>query len=79
MHHNPNVRNPHKPHWRAMAATKTRITCCPISTGIDENSLCPSTYDFEIWLASALLAVTLPLLIISAVFFDFWPFKQQDS
>ena len=39
----------------------------------------PPSYDFEIWLASALLAVTFPLLITSAVFFDFWPFKQQDS
>jgi hypothetical protein len=39
----------------------------------------PPTYDFEIWLASALLAVTFPLLITSAVFFEFWPFKQQDS
>jgi hypothetical protein len=39
----------------------------------------PPSYDFEIWLASALLAVTFPLLIISAVFFEFWPFKQQDS
>jgi len=39
----------------------------------------PPSYDFEIWLASALLAVTFPLLIIAAVFFDFWPFKQQDS
>ena len=39
----------------------------------------PPSYDFEIWLASALLAVTFPFLIISAVFFDFWPFKQQDS
>jgi len=39
----------------------------------------PPSYDFEIWLASALLAVTFPFLIISAVFFDFWPFKRQDS
>jgi hypothetical protein len=39
----------------------------------------PPSYDFEIWLASALLAVTFPFLIISAVFFDFWPFRQQDS
>lgn len=39
----------------------------------------PPSYDFEIWLASALLAVTFPFLIISAVFFNFWPFKQQDS
>jgi len=39
----------------------------------------PPSYDFEIWLASALLAVTFPFLIISAVFFDFWPIKRQDS
>jgi hypothetical protein len=39
----------------------------------------PPSYDFEIWLASSLLAVTFPFLIISAVFFDFWPFKQQNS
>lgn len=39
----------------------------------------PPGYDFEIWLASALLAVTFPLLIISAVFFDFWPFRQKDA
>jgi hypothetical protein len=37
----------------------------------------PPSYDFEIWLASALLAVTFPFLIISAVFFNFWPFKQD--
>jgi hypothetical protein len=37
----------------------------------------PPSYDFEIWLASALLAVTFPLLIINPVFFDFWPFKQD--
>jgi len=38
----------------------------------------PPSYDFEIWLASALLAVTFPLLIISAVFFEFWPFKTEE-
>jgi hypothetical protein len=35
-------------------------------------------YDFEIWLASALLAVTFPFLVISAVFFNFWPFRQEE-
>ena len=39
----------------------------------------PPTYDFEIWLASALLAVTFPLLIVSAVFFEFWPFNPRNS
>src|SRR3954453_15053529 len=38
----------------------------------------PPAYDFEIWLASALLAVTFPFLIIAAAFFDFWPFKRVD-
>ena len=35
----------------------------------------PPTYDFEIWLASALLSVTFPLLIFYAEFFQLWPFK----
>lgn len=38
----------------------------------------PPAYDFEIWLASSLLAVTFPFLVISAVFFDFWPIKQNE-
>lgn len=33
----------------------------------------PPTYDFEIWLASALLSVTFPFLIFYAEFFKFWP------
>jgi len=40
----------------------------------------PPTYDMEIWLASALLAVTFPLLIFFAEFFKFWPLaKSQDD
>ena len=38
----------------------------------------PPSYDFEIWLASALLAVTFPFLIIASAFFDFWPIKRAD-
>ncbi len=34
----------------------------------------PPTYGLEIWLASATLAVTFPLLIVQAEFLDFWPF-----
>src|SRR6185436_15813419 len=37
----------------------------------------PPTYDFEIWLASALLSVTFPLLIFYAEFFKFWPLQSQ--
>jgi hypothetical protein len=35
----------------------------------------PPSYDFEIWLASALLSVTFPLLIFYAEFFQFWPLQ----
>jgi hypothetical protein len=37
----------------------------------------PPAYDYEIWLANALLAITFPLLVVEAVYFDFWPFKKQ--
>lgn len=37
----------------------------------------PPTYDFELWIASALLGVTFPLLIFHAVFFDLWPLKRE--
>jgi hypothetical protein len=36
----------------------------------------PPGYTFEIWLASALLAVTFPFLIIFADLFDFWPLRR---
>jgi len=38
----------------------------------------PPTYDTEIWLASALLAVTFPFLIFFAEFFKFWPLAKSD-
>lgn len=36
----------------------------------------PPAYDFEIWLASALLSVTFPLLIFHAEFFQLWPLAK---
>jgi hypothetical protein len=36
----------------------------------------PPGYAFEIWLASALLAVTFPFLIILADLFQFWPLRR---
>jgi hypothetical protein len=39
----------------------------------------PPPYDFEIWLASALLSVTFPLLIFYAEFFQFWPLQRNQS
>jgi hypothetical protein len=41
----------------------------PVSSG-------PPTYDFEIWLATALLSVTFPFLIFYAEFFGFWPLAE---
>lgn len=35
----------------------------------------PPTYLFEIWMASALLGITFPLLIVAADFFKLWPLK----
>ena len=37
----------------------------------------PPAYDMEIWLASALLAVTFPFLIFFAEFFKFWPLAKE--
>ncbi len=36
-------------------------------------------YDFEIWLASALLSVTFPFLIFYAEFFQFWPLQMKTT
>lgn len=36
-------------------------------------------YAFEIWLASALLAVTFPFLIFYAEFFQFWPLRKAEQ
>jgi hypothetical protein len=47
----------------------------PIVTGAVQPG--PPTYDFEIWLASALLSVTFPFLIFYAEFFKFWPLQAQ--
>ena len=33
----------------------------------------PPSYEFEVWLANALLSVTFPLLIFFAAFFAYWP------
>ena len=34
------------------------------------------TYDFEIWLASALLSTTFPFLMFYAEFFKYWPLAK---
>jgi hypothetical protein len=37
----------------------------------------PPAYDFEVWVASALLAVTFPFLAFYADFFQMWPLAQH--
>jgi hypothetical protein len=39
----------------------------------------PPGYEYEIWLASALLAVTFPFLIFFAEFFQMWPLKRIEA
>lgn len=37
------------------------------------------SYTLELWLSSAMLSITFPLLIIYANFLDFWPFKDSKT
>jgi hypothetical protein len=37
----------------------------------------PPTYDFEVWLASALLSTTFPFLMFYAAFFGYWPLAKS--
>ena len=48
----------------------------PVLTGKLHSG--PTTYELEIWLASALLAVTFPFLIFIAEFFKFWPLAKSE-
>lgn len=36
-------------------------------------------YELELWVATALLAVTFPLIVIATGYFDFWPLKRARS
>ncbi len=47
----------------------------PIVTGALPEG--PPAYELEIWMASALLGVTFPLLIFCAEFFNFWPLLKS--
>lgn len=52
-------------------------TLAPHITGALKSG--PPGYDYEIWLASALLAVTFPFLIFYAEFFKMWPLAVIES
>lgn len=49
----------------------------PVISGVVKPG--PPNYDFEIWLASALLAVTFPFLILYAEFFKMWPLYRESG
>lgn len=49
----------------------------PVVTGAVKPG--PPSYDYEIWLASALLGVTFPFLIYYAEFFQMWPLRQAEK
>jgi hypothetical protein len=36
----------------------------------------PPSYDRELWLASAMLAITFPMMVAYANFFQYWPFRS---
>ena len=37
----------------------------------------PPAYDYEIWIANALLSVTFPFLIFLAAYFAYWPLARR--
>lgn len=39
----------------------------------------PGTYELELWLANAMLAVTFPLIVIHSDFFNLWPLGKHDT
>ena len=49
----------------------------PVVTGTVNPG--PPAYEYEIWLASALLGVTFPFLIFFAEFFRMWPLQRADA
>jgi hypothetical protein len=59
------------------ALSRVYAALAPVVTG--RLNAGPPTYDFEIWLASALLAVTFPFLIFYAEFFKFWPLGESPA
>ena len=47
----------------------------PVVTGVPLPPGGPR-YELELWVATALLAVTFPLIVVVTGYFDFWPLKR---
>jgi hypothetical protein len=57
--------------------TRVYVSLAPTLTG--KLSSGAPAYELEVWIASALLSVTFPLLAIYADLFEMWPFGQRGS
>lgn len=59
------------------------FVCFSIYHGFAANlfrlSLGRSTYDMELWISSAMLAVTFPAMVLFANYFEFWPVFSKES
>lgn len=49
----------------------------PVVTGTLASG--PPNFDYEVWLANALLSVTFPFLIFHAAYFDYWPLARAHA
>jgi hypothetical protein len=51
------------------------LAAAPLLTGRALASGAPA-YELELWLASAMLAVTFPLIVLATDFLAFWPLRR---
>lgn len=54
---------------------RTVITCDEKTKSIQMPI--PLAYDLELWVSSAMLAITFPIMVAFAGFFDFWPLARS--
>lgn len=61
----------------AVAMRLLFLSVAPIVTG--DMTSGPPTYAQELWLATALLAITFPILVAFSDYFEFWPLGQAND
>ena len=63
----------------AVVGTLLRLLYTALMPSITGNLASgPPPYEAEIWMASALLGVTFPFLVMYADFFQYWPLKKSE-
>lgn len=73
--------------WRGVQLTLLAgllsFICLTIYRGIAEKSfqlaLGSGTYELELWISSAMLAVTFPAMVLCANYFEFWPLSSRKT